>query len=164
VQHLHRSYARRGHATLKELVGAGDTIALVTLPFVLVGLTLNAAFPSTFAVGGPSAALRAVSIAVLILGLVMWIWSVVLILWKVPRGELITTGPFALVKHPIYTGVALLVLPWIGFLLNSWLGLAIGIVMYVVSRRYAPREEAALAKTFGPAWDEYRRDVKFPWL
>jgi Isoprenylcysteine carboxyl methyltransferase (ICMT) family. len=47
----------------------------------------------------------------LIPGVTIWIWSVVLILTKVPRGELITSGPYALVKHPIYTGVALLVLP-----------------------------------------------------
>ena len=29
-------------------------------------------------------------------------------------------------KHPLYTIVALLVLPWIGFLLNTWLGALIG--------------------------------------
>ena len=27
----------------------------------------------------------------------------ILILARVPRGELVTTGPFALVKHPLYT-------------------------------------------------------------
>jgi protein-S-isoprenylcysteine O-methyltransferase Ste14 len=83
---------------------------------------------------------------------------------RVPRGELITTGPFALVKHPLYTGVALLVLPWLGFLLNTWLGAALGIVLYVASRRYEPEEEAALEKRFGSAWDEYVHAVALPWL
>jgi protein-S-isoprenylcysteine O-methyltransferase Ste14 len=149
---------------LKALIGAGDRIGLFVLPFVVVGVIANIAFPSAFEVGGPSDVLRAISIVVLIPGVVIWIWAVVLILTKVPRGELITSGPYALVKHPIYVGVALLVLPWLGFLLNTWLGAAIGVVLYVACRRYAPEEEAVLSKTFGAAWDEYVRTVTFPWL
>ena len=71
---------------------------------------------------------------------------------------------YALVKHPLYTGVALLVLPWLGFLFNSWLGVLIGMVMYIGSRMFAPAEEAILAKTFGVTWDAYSRKVKIPWL
>ena len=149
---------------LKALVGSGEKIGLLTLPFLIVGLILDVAYPSLFDVGGPSDALRAVSIVVLIPGLTIWIWSVVLIVTKVPRGELITSGPYALVKHPLYTGVALLVLPWIGFLFNTWLGALIGIVVYVGSRMFSPEEEAVLSETFGPAWDEYRNTVKIPWL
>lgn len=150
--------------TLKELVGSGDKIVFATLPFVVVGVILTIAFPSIFEVGGPSDALRTVSIAVLIPGVTIWLWSAVLIMRKVPRGELITTGPFAWMKHPIYTSVALLVLPWVGFLLDTWLGAAIGIVLYVACRRYAPEEETRLAETFGTDWDAYRAGVKFPWL
>ena len=149
---------------LKELVGSGDRIALLMLPFLVGGLVLNVAFPSLFDVGGPSEALRAISIVVLILGITIWIWSVVLILTRVPRGELITTGPFALVRHPLYTSVALLVLPWLGFVLNTWLGAVIGLVMYAGARMYAPEEEAVLAKTFGTAWDDYSNTVRIPWL
>jgi protein-S-isoprenylcysteine O-methyltransferase Ste14 len=155
---------RRASLTLKELIGSGDKIALVTLPFAVVGVILNVALPSVFEVGGPSDALRMVSLVMLALGVIVWIWSVALVLVKVPRGELITSGPFALVKHPIYSGVSLLVLPWLGFLMNTWLGAFLGIVMYIGTRRYAPQEEAELSETFGPAWDDYRRSVKIPWL
>jgi protein-S-isoprenylcysteine O-methyltransferase Ste14 len=139
-------------------------VTLFTLPFLVVGLILNVAFPPVFDVGGPPTALRVISIVVLIPGVTIWMWSVVLILTKVPRGELITSGPYSLVKHPLYTGVALLVLPWIGFLSNTWLGALIGIVLYIASRVSAPAEEAALSKTFGAAWDEYCNTVKVPWL
>lgn len=149
---------------LKELVGSGDKIGLLTLPFLIVGSILNVAYPSFFDVGGPSDALRTVSIVVLIPGITIWIWSVVLILTRVPRGELITSGPYALVMHPLYTGVALLVLPWVGFLIDTWLGAVIGIVLYVGSRMFAGEEEAVLSETFGAAWDEYRSSVKIPWL
>jgi protein-S-isoprenylcysteine O-methyltransferase Ste14 len=89
---------------------------------------------------------------------------VVLILTRVPKNELITDGPFSFVKHPLYTAVAFLVLPWIGFLLDSWLGVVIGISLYVGSRLFASEEERGLSKTFGAAWDEYCKRVKIRWL
>jgi len=149
---------------LKALVGSGERIGLFTVPFLVIGLILNIVFPSLFDVGGPSHALRAVSIVILIPGVTIWIWSVILILTKVPKKELITNGPYSLVKHPLYAGVALLVLPWIGFLFNTWLGVLIGIVMYVGSRIFSPEEEKVLSKTFGATWAEYCNDVKIPWL
>ena len=149
---------------LKVLVGSGDKIGLLTLPFLIIGLILNIIFPSVFNVGGPSIVLKAISIIFLIPGVTIWIWSVVLILTKVPKKELITNGPYSLVKHPLYTGVALLVLPWLGFLLNTWLGALIGVILYIASRIFAPQEEEELSKTFGAAWDEYCKKVKIPWL
>ena len=149
---------------LKALVGSGDKIALLTLPFAVVGVVLNIAFPSAFDVGGPAPALRIASIVMLAVGVAVWAWSVVLIVTRVPRDELITTGPFSVGKHPLYTSVALLVLPSVGFLLDTWLGAALGIVMYLASRLYAPEEEAELARTFGSGWDAYVASVRIPWL
>lgn len=147
-----------------QLVGAGDRIGLVVAPVIVVGLIANMAMPAVFDVGGPPDLLRLTSIVILLVGLVVWLWSVVLILTRVPRHELITNGPYALVRHPLYTGVALLVLPWVGFLLNSWLGLVIGLALYVASRLFESREERDLAREFGPAWQRYRESVLIPWL
>lgn len=149
---------------LKILVGSGRKIGIFTLPWLVAGIILNILFPQFFQVGGPSDTLRWISVAVLVPGVIIWIWSVVLILVKVPRHELITTGPYALVLHPLYTGVALLVLPWIGFLLNTWLGLAVGLILYLGSRLFAPEEEKILAKIFGDSWEQYRKKVLLPWL
>jgi len=149
---------------LKLLIGSGDKIGLFTLPFLLAGLLLNIVYPSAFDLGGPSTALQVVSIVALIAGLTIWIWSAALILIKVPRRELITNGPYSLVKHPLYTGVALLVLPWIGFICNTWVGAGIGIILYIGSRIFAPAEEAELSRTFGDTWEEYCNTVKIPWL
>jgi protein-S-isoprenylcysteine O-methyltransferase Ste14 len=154
----------RRRTDLRALIGSGHKIGLFTLPFLAVGLVLNVARPSLFGVGGPPTALRAVSVLVLAAGIVIWAWSVVLIMTRVPRGELITTGPYSLVKHPLYTSVALLVSPWIGFLFDTWLGVLIGMVLYVASRMFATEEEETLLHTFGPAWDEYREAVRIAWL
>ena len=149
---------------LKTLLGSGDKIGLLTMPFLLIGLILNILYPDFFGVGGPSSISTVLSLIVLVPGLIIWIWSVVLIVMKVPRNELITHGPYSVVKHPLYTNVALLVLPWIGFLCDTWLGVVIGIVLYVVSRFFSPQEEKILSKTFGVVWDDYCKKVKVPWL
>lgn len=149
---------------LKRLVGSGDKIGLLLLPFLVGGLILNVAFPALFAVGGPPTVLAVVSVLVLIPGVAIWLWSALLILTRVPRGELITGGPYALVRHPLYSGVALLVLPWAGFLLNTWLGVVLGIVLYIGERIFAPDEEATLAASFGARWEAYRRSVLMPWV
>ena len=149
---------------LKRLVGSGDKIGLFTLPFVAAGVVLNVAYPSVFQVGGPPSWLWWLSIGILVPGLVIWLWSVILILANVPRRRLITGGPYGWVKHPLYAAVALLVLPWAGFLLDTWLGAVTGAVLYLASRIFAPTEEAYLSRTFGTRWDAYRRRVKLKWL
>ena len=85
-----------------------------------------------------------------------------LIVTRVPRGELITSAPFAVVRHPLYTSVALLVLPWLGFLLDSWLGAVLGIALYVAARRYEIDEETELANKFDGAWEDYRAALLLP--
>jgi hypothetical protein len=65
------------------LVGSGDRIGAFVLPFVLIGVALNVAFADMFSVGGPPLWLQVVSAVVLAVGVVVWAWSVVLILTKV---------------------------------------------------------------------------------
>jgi protein-S-isoprenylcysteine O-methyltransferase Ste14 len=149
---------------IRDLVGSGDRIGLVTLPFLVAGVALNLANPALFSVGGPPTWIRALAVALLIPGVIVWLWSVLLILQNVPKGRLITVGPYAWMKHPLYTAVALLVLPWLGILLDTWLGIVLGIVVYAASRLFAPAEEAELARSFGRQWRDYAGRVKLGWL
>jgi protein-S-isoprenylcysteine O-methyltransferase Ste14 len=149
---------------LKTLMGSGDKIWRFAMPYLIVGLVLNILFPSFFSVSGPSPLLRSIFIVILAIGLINWIWSGILILLNVPKNRLITSGPYALVKHPIYVGFACLVFPWLGFIFNSWLGVFAGIMLYIGSRKYAPLEEKALKEKFGAFWDDYCQQVKIKWL
>jgi len=137
---------------------------LHTLPFFVIGVALNIVSPSFFSVGGPPQILKLASYVILIPGFTVWTWSVTLILLRVPNHQLITNGPYRIVKHPLYTGVAILVLPWFGFLFDTWLGAFIGVVEYIACRLYAREEEEMLSKTFGAPWIEYCRKVWIPWL
>jgi protein-S-isoprenylcysteine O-methyltransferase Ste14 len=149
---------------LKLLIGSGDKIILFTLPFLIVGLLFNIMSPSLFSIGGPTNTLYIISIIVLIPGIINWLWCVVLIMIKVPKNQLITSGPYRIVKHPLYTGVAFLVLPWLGFVINTWLGILVGVGVYIGSKVFAAREEEILASTFEGEWVKYSKKVLLPWL
>lgn len=154
---------RRG-VDLKHLVGSGDRIALFTLPFAILGAALQVVDPDRLAVDGSSQPTRAIAIFGLTVGGLLWAWSVGLILARVPKGDLITTGPYAVVKHPLYTSVGLLVLPSLGILVGTWLGAIIGGAVYAGSRLFGPVEETKLRQEFGAAWDAYAARVRIPWL
>jgi protein-S-isoprenylcysteine O-methyltransferase Ste14 len=163
-EHQRRDPAQPSRLGLRALIGSGDRIGALVLPVIVVAVAFNLAFPDAFSVGGPPRWLQVVSVVVLCVGVIVWAWCVVLVLTKVRDGELVTTGPYAIVKHPLYTSVALLVLPWAGFLLDTWVGAVIGLTLYAGSRMFAPHEEAAMADRFGPQWEAYRARVKVPWL
>jgi protein-S-isoprenylcysteine O-methyltransferase Ste14 len=149
---------------LKELMGSGRKIGKMATPLLVIGLIINLIFPAIFSLGGPENSIKNLSVFMFLVGLVVWIWGAALILIKVPQKQLITSGPFALVKHPLYTAIALLVLPWGGIMLNSWLGIVVGMLVYKGMKIYAPEEEILMAKTFGKEWDEYQKRVLLPWV
>lgn len=100
----------------------------------------------------------------LVIGVPLWLLSAVPILVYVPRGKLITSGPFALMLHPLYTAVALLVIPGCGLLFGSWLGVALGVVLYTSARHFERSEEQDLAARFPQDYPAYRKRVLLPWL
>lgn len=150
-------------AQLGLLVGAGDRILAAIVPFAIVGIGANVLAPEPFQLrlGTTGFVLAHLLLA---LGIPIWLTAVVQVLLFVPRNELITGGPFALVVHPIYTSVALLVLPGVGLLFDSWLGIALGVVLYAASRRFARSEERDLEQRFGQQYRVYRDRVRLPWL
>jgi protein-S-isoprenylcysteine O-methyltransferase Ste14 len=154
---------KRRDLDLRKLVGSGHRIALFALPFAAVVFIVQLVDPARFALDA-SPLIRAAALVTLVCGVAIWAWSVALILARVPRGELITSGPYAVAKHPLYTSVGLLVLPSLGILLGTWIGAVIGVAVYVGSRLLAPEEEAELRRSFGAEWESYSASVKLRWL
>jgi protein-S-isoprenylcysteine O-methyltransferase Ste14 len=70
--------------------------------------------------------------------------------------ELVTSGPYAVVRHPIYLGL-------IDFLIGSALYLndvallGVGLLFILYFRAQSRIEERIFERHFGPAYDEYRR-------
>ena len=148
---------------IKQLVGSGDKIMGLTLPFVLAGIILNVLYPQWFKMNAGLAGVI-IGLVLLVLGIPFWLISVVQMLKYVPQNKLITKGPFLLVLHPIYTSVALLVFPGLSFVFDTWVGLLIGVILYIISRIFRHQEERALSDMHTEAYPTYRTKVLLPWL
>ena len=73
--------------------------------------------------------------------------------------ELISTGPYSLIRHPIYAGMLAMLVAQ-GFLLTRWPVFAIGIVMFVVGTEIRIRAEDQLLRSrFGQQFEDYSQKV-----
>jgi protein-S-isoprenylcysteine O-methyltransferase Ste14 len=109
---------------------------------------------------------RALGVALLLLGLGFAIWGARALgpaLTPEPEpvadARLVQSGPYRLVRHPIYTGVALAVSGWT-LAWSTWLvALGVGIVLLMFFSAKAGVEERWLRERF-PGYDEYARRVR----
>lgn len=115
--------------------------------------------------------LRVVGMLLLVLGAGLGTWG----LWALgpnatafPRpiegGELVTRGPYRLVRHPIYAGVILATAGW-ALMRTSLVGLALVAVLVAFFDRKSRREEEWLSKAY-PDYAAYQRRVRklVPWV
>jgi protein-S-isoprenylcysteine O-methyltransferase Ste14 len=74
--------------------------------------------------------------------------------------QLIRSGPYAYVRHPIYTGMLIACLGT-ALVVGEWRGvLAVGLLLAAHSRK-ALREEAMLTRAFGEQYTLYRQSTGF---
>jgi protein-S-isoprenylcysteine O-methyltransferase Ste14 len=74
--------------------------------------------------------------------------------------QLIRTGPYAYIRHPIYTG-ALLALAGTTLFIGNFRAIFFFAIVLAGFTMKARKEEALLAGEFGPAFEEHRRHTGF---
>lgn len=72
--------------------------------------------------------------------------------------ELVRTGPYALVRHPIYTGL-LLGFAGTAVALAEWRGIAAALIVFLALWRKLRLEERWMGETFGAAYADYRKST-----
>lgn len=76
-----------------------------------------------------------------------------------PDHELIRTGPYSIVRHPVYASLFLMMLAT-GLLFARWPVLLVAMVLYIVGTEIRIHaEEGLLRERFGPQFQEYQRSV-----
>jgi protein-S-isoprenylcysteine O-methyltransferase Ste14 len=84
--------------------------------------------------------------------------------WRFDAGlntehELVRNGPYAVVRHPIYTSL-LCLLCGVGFIVASWQFFALSIVLFVAGTEIRVHiEERLLSARFGDAFQKYQHSV-----
>lgn len=74
--------------------------------------------------------------------------------------ELIRSGPYARLRHPIYSGL-LLAMIGTAIVISEWRGLLATVIVGVVHSLKAKREEALMLETFGDKYRSYRQETGF---
>jgi len=105
---------------------------------------------------------------------VLWLWWVFFTLGSTASEtvlpeesqELITTGPYGFVRHPLYAG-GLLFLFSIGLVFADWVILIFALAGFLAFRFLViPAEEESLLAAFGEDYETYRRrtGTMLPWI
>lgn len=109
--------------------------------------------------------LEGIGLALFVLGLALAVWARVYIgrNWGMPMThkvdpELVTTGPYRFVRHPIYSGILLAMIGTGVAVSVYWLVLAVLLGAYFVYS--AAMEERYLTERFPDAYPEYKRSTK----
>ena len=159
-----------GHDESSEEAPPGDILApspLLTLGAFLVGVGIDQVVPVGLFLPGSGAFLLGVPLILvgsLFFGGAIWTMQTH---DKPPAHSdepptLITDGPFQYSRNPIYVGHSLVHVGG-SVLLNSVWPIVTLLPLLWYLRRVVQREEARLESLFGPAYDQYRDDVR-RWL
>lgn len=115
----------------------------------------------------PLSAAKIIGIIVVYLGMALVVWATFHIRGAIrgmvkPRlSELVITGPYRFIRHPVYVGTTV-ALVGVTLSLRSWIGFLAVLILFLPSEIHrAKLEDKALAKEFGTKWDEYHKRTGF---
>lgn len=143
-------------------------IWVLALPSIIAPLVEWAYFKTdTVLTGGSGQASMSAGVLMLVAGLALRIWAIRTLgnaftstVQIVEAQQLVTSGPYRLVRHPSYLGAYLAFLGSAVFL-QSWVGLAVtAVCMGIAYLVRIPVEEKALEGNFGESWRRYQAQSK----
>jgi protein-S-isoprenylcysteine O-methyltransferase Ste14 len=140
--------------------GVGPKIFLPGIAYDVVAGLATHIWPDVFLIRTISySILASAGIVLLLLGVPMWAIAVWTIVRAFKRGELVTSGVYGLVRHPIYSAWIVFIFPGIALLCRSWPMLLASLMAYIIFKMLIRREGRYLEEKFGQAYLDYRSRV-----
>ncbi len=140
--------------------GVGPKVAAFSLPAFAVAVILQRRAPEVFLMTrAPSLALEVAGAALIVAGLLLWGAGARIIDRAFHEGRLLTSGPYAIVRHPMYAGWIVLIVPGLALWFHSWALLLACVWASAVFTRLIRVEERYLEEKFGQAYRDYRAKV-----
>jgi protein-S-isoprenylcysteine O-methyltransferase Ste14 len=140
--------------------GSGPLFFTLCATAVVIGVVAIVAVPSWRIPGGWYAFEAGVALVLAGMGLRLWA-SAVLGRFHLPvvtiqkDHKLVSSGPYAVVRHPIYAGL-LLSMAGLGAMLGTWSSLSASVVLPLIGAvRRITVEEKVMASALGDAYGEY---------
>ncbi|MEW6554923.1 MAG: methyltransferase [Actinomycetota bacterium] len=140
--------------------GIGPKLALLCLPYIILSIVVIIRYPEFLDLGFLDHTLfQVIGFIWLGLGFVLWVTSAVFFLIYFKHGRLITNGPYALCRNPIYSSLIVFIIPALGIIFHSGLIFSIALVLYVGFKISIHGENIVLRRAFGEEFGRYEESV-----
>jgi protein-S-isoprenylcysteine O-methyltransferase Ste14 len=139
--------------------GIGPKIAAPSLLWTIAALAAGSKWPGVFILDSLPQYVRAAGGILTVMGILLWLTGAVTAMRAYNRDELRTTGPFALVRHPMYAGWISLAMPGFALVMRNWAMMLTPLLAYTIFRSLIHVEDEYLKQRFGEAYLEYRGRV-----
>lgn len=138
-----------------DIVGQGGKIILFMLPSLIAAILVQKYLPQIASLPESVDFLKYVGYGLLLIGLVFWGTAIVQLLTGFPKGKLVTTGAYGVVRNPIYSSATFFIFPAISLITLSWVYFVVSIFLYIGVLIFIGKEEQHLKKAFGKEYLNY---------
>jgi protein-S-isoprenylcysteine O-methyltransferase Ste14/glyoxylase-like metal-dependent hydrolase (beta-lactamase superfamily II) len=150
----------RGREVGMTVWGVGRRFTILSVLYLMLALIAHYVWYPAFVIRGiPYVALVIVGLALVAIGVPIWVAASTAVDRAFAAGHLATQGVYALCRHPIYGNAIFFTIPGIMLFFRSWLLLTVPLAMVLVFRLLIREEEEYLREKFGPEFLAYERGV-----
>jgi len=142
-----------------SILGQGGKIILFMLPSLAAALAVHICFPSIAALPEKIGFIRPLGYALLVPGVCLWGCALIQLLTGFSQGRLVTTGAYGVVRNPIYSSVAIFILPAVSLLTLTWLYFVVSAFLIAGVVIFIGAEERKLVAVFGRQYEDYLQKV-----
>jgi len=139
--------------------GVGLKMTLTLVPFIVLLGTLNTIFSPAFQLPINQIWMIPIGIILIMIGVFIFIKSEILLGKAYRASELLVTGFYGHMRHPMYGSFILLIIPGIIIIINSWILFFIPFIFYIIFRIFIKQEESYCLKKFGEKYTHYKKNV-----
>ena len=140
--------------------GIGPKAAIPTVIYLVASWALSWRFPDPFVMRfAPPIVWRVAGGVLVLLGMVSYFWMLRYLAVALQRASFIRSGPYALVRHPLYAAWLILILPGTTLFSQSWLVMLTPFVFYVSLCLFIAEEEKSMREEFGEVYEKYMRET-----
>ncbi len=142
-----------------NIVGQGGIIILFMLPSLVAAIWVDVSGFDFAGLPDSVSFLQYIGYVLLGVGIVFWATAIVQLLTGFPKGTLITTGAYGIVRNPIYSSATFFILPGVACITLAWVYLVPAVFLYVGVALFIRKEERQLTEAFGTQYQEYLTQV-----
>jgi protein-S-isoprenylcysteine O-methyltransferase Ste14 len=131
--------------------GVGPKIYASAIPFIVIGCL----FPSH----SSNILLQLIGICFILLGIIVFILTMIQLIIKFNEGKLATTGAFKFSRNPLYSCWIVFIIPGLALLCLNWWFILGSVSMTITLNIFIKKEENMLLNAFGQEYLDYKKEV-----